>query len=321
MKRKWWIRGGIGAVVMVCLVGGLFAVQIWRSYSQVDGATKRELRVDGRDRTFWVYQPAGLPPEGLHPAVIVLHGGGGNAANAANMSGMSAVADAEGFLVVYPNGNGRILSDRLLTWNAGNCCGYADDQDVDDVAFISAMIDTLITDYNADPDAIFVTGMSNGGMMSHRVGCELSDKVTAIAPVAGALNVDCAPTAPVGVLIIHGTDDQHVLYEGGKPIVTVTDEVGDRVDTGVLEGAAQWATFNGCAPDPVASDYNADVSLLTYDQCRGASVVVVTIEGGQHSWPGGQSWWRGDEVYQDYDASREMWAYFETFLGPNTTTE
>lgn len=307
MRRKYVIGGGISAFVVVCVVGCLLAFQAWRAQSQIDGATYHELEHDDRTRSFWVYEPDTLAADTTYPLVIVLHGGTGNAANANRMSGMMQVADEAGFIVIYPNGTGGLFDDRILTWNAGNCCGYGDDNNIDDVGFISAVIDLAIAEYNVNPDAVFVTGMSNGGMMSHRIGCELSEKVTGIAPVAGALNTECNPADPVGVFIIHGTDDAAVLYDGGEPDFSLA---GPRTDTSAPDSTAAWAEFNGCAGDPVRSDYNDDVYLLAYEDCTGSPVVLVTIEGGGHSWPGGTGSRLVDPVYEDYDASAEMWAFF-----------
>lgn len=119
---------------------------------------------------------------GRMPLVLVLHGGGGNADNAESMTGFTEKAASEGFIVVYPEGTGR-FKGKLLTWNAGHCCGYAMDNQVHDVEFINALLDKLIVDYPVDPKRIYATGLSNGGMMTHRLGIELSNRFAAIAPV------------------------------------------------------------------------------------------------------------------------------------------
>src|SRR5208282_2572641 len=170
------------------------------------------LTVGQQGRTYLLHLPPVYDGKRLLPLVIVLHGGGGNAPGAVRMTGFSEKADKGGFVVVYPNGSGR-LKTRLLTWNSGNCCGYALDNNVDDVGFIRALIDELVKTRSIDPKRVYATGMSNGGMMTYRLGCELSDKIAAIAPVAGALSVEnCQPTNPVSVIIFHGTADEHVLY-------------------------------------------------------------------------------------------------------------
>src|SRR4030042_572429 len=132
------------------------------------------------------------------PLVIVLHGGGGNAQSTAGMTGMNVKADSSGVIAVYPNGNGRLSDEKLLTWNAGNCCGYALDNNIDDVAFIRSLIDDLQSKLAIDQSRVYATGISNGGMMSYLLACQLSDKIAAIAPVAGTMGMNsCLPAQPV----------------------------------------------------------------------------------------------------------------------------
>jgi polyhydroxybutyrate depolymerase len=108
-----------------------------------------------------------------------------------------------------------VFARRLLTWNTGTCCGYAQRSHVDDVAFIRALLDSLERTYRIDRRRVYATGLSNGGMMSYLVACALSDRFAAVAPVSGELSMDCAPTIPVSVLIIHGTADENLPYNGG----------------------------------------------------------------------------------------------------------
>ena len=171
------------------------------------GQDAKTLVLDGVTRSYVVRAPA-LPAGATRvPMVIVLHGGGGNAANAETMTGFTAKAAKEGFIVVYPNGSGR-LQDKLLTWNAGHCCAYAMKEGVDDVKFIDALIDTMVRDYPVDAHRIYVTGMSNGGMMTHRLGRELSGRIAAIAPVVATVFGDEArPVGAVPALIINGMLD------------------------------------------------------------------------------------------------------------------
>ena len=153
------------------------------------------------------------------PLVIVLHGAIQGNASAERMSGMSALADKEKFVAVYPQGTS--MMGNAPTWNAGNCCGYAQQKNVDDIAFLRALIGKLEKDYSIDAKRIYVTGISNGGMMSFRVACEMADVVAAVAPVEGAQNVDCKPSAPVSVIVFHGTADRLVPFQ--RRLNTVSD--------------------------------------------------------------------------------------------------
>jgi polyhydroxybutyrate depolymerase len=241
--------------------------------------------------------------------VVVLHGGGGNAASAISMTGMSDEADREGFLVAYPDGSGR-AGDRRLTWNAGTCCGVALDQGVDDVGFVRALIAALRRELDVDPDRIFVTGLSNGAQLAYRLGCELSDTIAAIAPVSGSLAApNCAPPQPVSAAIFHGTADQHILYDGGVP--RVQDDWHARDDPPVSSAVAFWVAHNTCPPTPLR-EQTGNVVRDTYADCTdGTAVVLYTIVGGGHAWPGGQRGTpQGDAPARAPSATNEMWQFF-----------
>lgn len=301
---------GVTVVCVFSCVGIAFSNR-QQVLNAVKGDDHITLDVDGRERTFYVHVPDNATADPM-PLIIAVHGGGGDGATMAATTTFSDVADEYGFIVAYPDGTGQVFADRFLTWNGGACCGYAQENDVDDVAFFSAMIDYILDNYNADADAVLVTGISNGGMMSHRVACELSGKVTAIAPVAAANHApNCALEQPVSVLIIHGTEDEYVQYEGGETNGRWVDS--DRVDPSVAENAAQWGRLNNCPATPSIDERNGDVEIQRTGPCDGGAVVqVVTLHGGAHSWPGGE---RGffllDPVFEDYDASREIWLFLD----------
>ena len=138
------------------------------------------------------------------------------------MTGFDRIAARDGIIAVYPDGTARLPGIRFLTWNAGHCCGAAMEANVDDVGFIGAIIDALVSNGRADPSRVYVTGMSNGAMMAHRLGRELSTKLAAIAPVVGAVFGDePPPRAPVPAFVIVGAEDQSVP-PGGGPLRTPT---------------------------------------------------------------------------------------------------
>ncbi|OLF13632.1 extracellular catalytic domain type 1 short-chain-length polyhydroxyalkanoate depolymerase [Actinophytocola xanthii] len=263
-------------------------------------ADEHMLTVDGRERGYLLHVPPGA--EGRLPVLLVLHGGGGNARQVAGQTGLSDLADEAGFLVVYPNGSGRTS---LLTWNAGACCGYAQRQGIDDVAFLSALLDEVLADQLADPERVFVTGMSNGAMMSYRLACELSDRITGIAPVAGALNVTpCRPTRPVSVLAVHGTADELVPYDGGPPAQPAPGNES-WVNASVADSVGFWVDHDGCRR-PATERTEGAVTTATYAGCaEGSEVVLHTVAGGGHAWPGGRrSRSEADPVPPEPDASR-----------------
>lgn len=272
------------------------------------------LKVGALQRRYDLFDPG----KEKHPAlVIVLHGGGGNAANAANMTGFSALAEKEGFIVAYPDGSGR-MAPRLLTWNARHCCAYAMEEKIDDVGFISALIDELVKTRGVDPKRVYVTGMSNGGMMSHRLGIELSDKIAAIAPVVGALFGDePQPKAPVSALIIVGAEDTTVPPLGGRLRVGPLGP-GARAhpaeDRAVLPAKAAgefWARADGCGEGVTTGD--AESETTAYPQCKGGTEVrFMSVARQGHAWPGGR---KGREEAAapnpNVHASEIIWAFFK----------
>jgi polyhydroxybutyrate depolymerase len=276
------------------------------------GTVSHPLTVDGQKRDYAIHVPAGTGTAPL-PLVVQLHGGGGNNVNIEKQTGFYELADQDHFLVATPDGTGG-PGDRLLTWNAGWCCGSAVTNKVDDVAFISAMLDDVEAHYPVDPRRIYVTGFSNGAMMTYRLGCALADRIAAIAPVSGALDLEgCAPSRPVPVLAIHGTADENVPYGGGKG----TDEgrrfpsQKDRIDRSVADSVGFWVTNDGC-PTSASEQHTGSLIRATYRPCAaGGEVVLDTVVGGVHAWPGGQKIRpRAGEPSDALDATAEIWRFF-----------
>lgn len=278
-----------------------------------DALPRLTLLHEGDTRSYVVRAPPGLM-ELKHkvPLVLVLHGGGGNAEITERMTGFTAKAAKEGFIVVYPEGSSR-FKDKLLTWNAGHCCGYALNNKVDDVGFINALIDKLIKDYPVDPKRVYATGISNGGMMSHRLGIELPQKMAAIAPVVGALFGDeKIPAQSVSALMINGMLDKSVPYQGGAP--------GGRFPgawdgTPVKPAVAQtefWAQANRCAADP-ALDERGPVISRKYSCPGGKAVELLLLKDTGHTWPGGQRGFRSaDDPGSSLNATDVIWDFFKT---------
>src|SRR5688572_24879246 len=184
------------------VAASLVMVLLAPARAAAEDVPRQTLVHDGLTRSYVVRAPKKLLKSDTPvPLVLVLHGGGGNAPNAEQMTGFTEKARREGFIVVYPEGYGR-LKTALLTWNAGHCCGHAMENKVDDVGFIRSLIDEVSGRYPIDARRIYVTGMSNGGMMTHRLGIELSDRIAAIAPVAATVFGDeKKPSHPVAALM------------------------------------------------------------------------------------------------------------------------
>ena len=265
------------------------------------------------DRSYEIHLPNGRDPAQPAPLVLVFHGGGGDAANAARMSGMDAKADAEGFIVAYPNGTGLRPNAKLLTWNAWRCCGAALDNKVDDVGFVRALVEDIAKRHPVDRKRVHATGFSNGAMLAYRLGCELGDVFAAIAPVAGALNdYNCGTGPKVSVVAFHGTADQHIRFEGGVPITAF--DTHKRADNSVQFAIDTWRKRDGCSAQP-ARDKKGAVIHTAYACADGTAVEVYAIEGQGHAWPGGQKGRRFgnvDEPSGEISATDVIWEFFKT---------
>jgi polyhydroxybutyrate depolymerase len=280
------------------------------------GDHTRTLSVDGRSRSYVVHVPPSYDGSEPAPVVLAFHGGLDSAVKMIRFSCLSDKADEVGFLAVYPNGTGR--RGRFLTWNAGNCCGPAMRNNVDDVAFARALIDDLGRLASIDPKRIYATGMSNGGMLAYRLASELSDRIAAIASVAGPMGTEtCSPARPVPVMHFHGTRDRSAPFEGGVGIVTHTHFYS--VDHSVMA----WVRANGCPEEPVVDQLPDEVAdgtsviRKTYGPGSGGSeVILVVIRGGGHTWPGRQppSRWLSRLLgpsTRDISANDMMWEFFK----------
>lgn len=273
-----------------------------------------ELEHDGLLREATLHLPPDYSGEAL-PLVLVIHGGGGNMDGITESTQFSPLADMEGFAVLYPQGVSRII--RAGTWNGAHCCGYAHREGIDDVGFLVTLIERLIDEGLADPERIYATGMSNGGIMSYRLGAEHPEFFAAIAPVAGAIGGQQTPASPfeqivqpaqaLPILITHGLLDTNVMYVGGE---TQGLEKG-RIDMSVAEAATFWATANSCDAEPqIETSADGTVTTATYQNCE-ATVILITVNDGGHSWPGSPAGRRGDPPSQSFDATAAIWDFFQ----------
>lgn len=278
-----------------------------------EGTVEASLDVGDRTRSYLYHLPSGWTAQAPKkwPLVIALHGRLGQGASQEKLTHFSAIADREGFVVVYPDGIGK-------SWNDYRHEGPAADDKVDDVAYLSALITTFVRDHAVDDKRVYVTGMSNGAMMTYSAACELSDRVAAFGPVAGLLPEGaaegCKPKRGVPMMIVAGTEDKLVPYHGG-------DVARDR---GRVHSAEQtrdiFATKNGCgSPGPArfvdVADDGTRVAIEESTGCKdGADVVLVTVEGGGHGWPSGDQYlpeWAIGKTSRDVDASEELWKFFQ----------
>jgi len=263
------------------------------SYAQYD-----TLNYDSIDRTYLLHVPPSYDGLSAVPLVVALHGYTGNGPGFQSETGFSNKADLNNFIVVYPEGTGSPRS-----WNAGNCCGTAMTNDIDDVGFISALIDTLSANYNIDSIRIYATGFSNGSMMSYRLAAELSDKIAAIAAGSGQMVLDeCDPVRAVPIMHLHSLNDDVVLYEGSSegfiyPSVEAVIDI--------------WVEINDCetVPDTIINNGNLMVrkwAALSHN----ADIVLFTTSTGGHSW------------LTSIPATDSIWAFFAAHpMDPATSVD
>ena len=276
------------------------------------GDHTRSIVVDGLTRTCFLHVPPGYDAAKATPLVLVFHGAAGNAALAVAFTGMSGKADEAGFIAAYPNGTG---AGPVQSFNAGGRSGIAAAANADDVKFTAALLDDIASVLNVDPKRVFATGISNGGMMCHRLGAELSERIAAIAPVAGTLALDSiAPARPVPVMQFHGTADALVPWGGpgkGTPRFLRFKSVEETIK--------MWVKADGCPEKPAVSaepdkaDDGTKVVRATYGPGKdGAEVVLFTIEGGGHTWPGRKPFigFLGKATL-DISANDLMWEFFK----------
>lgn len=267
------------------------------------GYSEHTLVSGGQERAYLLYIAESYDATRPAPLVLSLHGFASNPRQQAEFSQWDEIADAHGFLLVFPRGTGR-----PLRWNAGENwrqLGAA----ADDVGFIQDLIGALQSDLCVDAGRIYVNGLSNGGGMSHRLVCELSDLIAAAGMVAGAyppLDEACQSQRPVPIITFHGTEDRIVPFDGANSFGFAFPPVE--------AWARAWAVRNGCDLTPASIAPVGDVSGLRYGDCDSdAEVVLYVVEGGGHTWPGGLPLPEiiAGHTTRDISASAVMWDFFE----------
>ncbi|MDQ6871986.1 MAG: alpha/beta hydrolase-fold protein [Gemmatimonadota bacterium] len=256
----------------------------------------------GEKREYLLYVPGSYDRSRSTPLVISMHGAGLWGAAQKETSQWNKLADNQGFIVVYPSGIG---GKGVRVWRAEPGSGL-----MKDVKFISELIDTLKASYNIDTTRIYANGLSNGGGMSFALSCTLSDRIAAVGMVAAAETLPwswCTDHRPVPMIAFHGTADPEVPYNGGSSWVS------PRPFPSTPKWAANWARRNKCRSNPVESTVATDVTRRAYTNCAdNADVLLYTIQGGGHTWPGGTplpEWFVG-RTTRSIDATSLMWSFF-----------
>ncbi|MCI0750006.1 MAG: hypothetical protein L0Y32_05635 [Nevskiales bacterium] len=309
-------------VLIACAAFVLGGIQCMAA--PVPGTVARTLEVGTLSRTYYLHVPSNLPKDMAVPLVLMFHGGSGTPAFAERESKFSELADREHFLVAYPEGIGK-------SWNDGRGVQAikAQRDEVDDLAFISALLDDVAKDYKVDPRRVFSTGISNGAIFSHYLAANRSSRIAAIAPVVGGLpepsSVHFKPEQPVSVLILQGTDDPLVPYNGGDVTPPGVGKRGKIVATD--EAVRQWVAHNACRREPVTEDLmdtnaadGCRVKKFTYAKGKdGTEVVLYRMAGAGHAWPDGLQYLPEKiigKVCRDFDGAAVIWEFFKAHPKP-----
>lgn len=278
------------------------------------------LETGGYTRSYRVYAPKNLEKAKKYPLLVILHGGGGTGKGMPGLTrgGFEKLADREGALLAYPEGIDKNWNDYRADKSR-----KSQRENIDDVAFITAMLDEISKSYPVDPARVYAAGISNGAMMSYTLACRASGRFAAVAPVAGAMPETlvplCVPSRPVPVLIISGTRDNLVHWEGGF----VTGPFGKKKLGRTISAEKSrdfWLGKNSCKAAKEISKLDSDpedgtsVIREAYSSCAGGSVVdFIRIDGGGHAWPGGLQYLPGlviGRTSREIDANTEIWNFF-----------
>ena len=283
--------------------------KVKRQASELDLHT---ITVNGEERTYFIYVPRSYRGRPV-PLVVYFHGGGGSGDGEAKAGRWPEMAERGDFIAVFPNGTSR-FSNEGGTWNAGSDqpSGYAEEHNVDDIAFVRALLQAVEQSYAIDRHRIYASGMSKGAIFTYHVACAMPEVFAAIAPVAGTLtNSSCNLSQPVALLHIHGTDDQNVPFEGGRGSYTRSGAEYPPA----MRGIEFWRAENRCNTKPEQVSKGEDTSCWRFSGCSsGATVGYCLVEGGGHAWPGQKPmrWQKllGVKVTQNFDATSAIWDFF-----------
>lgn len=273
----------------------------------------RNIMHDGIQREYRIYVPAVYDGTEAVPLLFNLHGYTSNGFQQEIYGDFRPVADTANFILVHPEGTLDLSGTNF--WNAFG----SPNETVDDVGFISALIDSVSTEYNIDANRVYSTGMSNGGFMSYKLACELSSRIAAIASVTGSmpttLTSSCSPGRPVPVMQIHGTADPTVPYLGNP--LAFMESIADVVDYWVANNNCNTTAIETSVPDTSSADLCTTDHFVYAGGDAGSSVELYRVNGGAHTWPGSHpdfvnllgmgvtSW--------DFSACGEIWRFFSQY--------
>ncbi|HLY68917.1 MAG TPA: alpha/beta hydrolase-fold protein [Puia sp.] len=289
------------------------------SFAQSQDIDKTIL-VDGRERQYLIHLPPAFSRAGKLPLIFALHGGGGTYKNTIKFYNLTALADKNNYIIVYPNALNKAWTMPGITSRR-----KVAEEHVDDVKFISVLLDSLLSAYKVDSNHVFCTGISRGGMFSFYLAYKLSNRITAIAPVCGGISQTVADQFsfrhPTPVLMINGTDDPLVRYNGGAGKFNKRNAENEDADMMPSEELlAKIVKLNNCDAKRIVtsipdSDPGDGCHAIDYVfPCSNAEVEFIKIVNGGHTWPGGPQYLPKfiiGKVCRDFSASEKIFDFFK----------
>jgi polyhydroxybutyrate depolymerase len=320
MRKAILIIAGVAVLLLVVIAAGVYwaigpaiRCQLPDDGLVEDGWSGRVITSGGRDRCYYLYLPKGHDPTERLPLVVSFHGFMSNPESHALITRWHKLADQEGFVVVYPEG-----TQFPQRWQSGDTWGA---EDVDDVQFFLDTLEDVQRVAAVDSSRVYVNGFSNGGGMTVKLGCEAADQIAAMGTVAAAVlsREDCQPSRPMPAIAFHGTEDPVVRYEGEDIELDALKRAAKATNVpsrfvGAPEWTRAWAALNLCDTEPVAMPQQGDVRGVSYTGCeQDADVILHTVEGGGHTWPGGMPIPVVGRTTRDISATEEMWRFYQRY--------
>jgi polyhydroxybutyrate depolymerase len=292
---------GLPVVLVLLAFGFFYSVFYFPNWAS---ATTGTLVSSGEKREYLLYVPKSYDRAKPTPLVIVLHTSMSWDSSAMAISQWNSVADENGFIVVYPEGTGFGPKSWEMT-------GSETPSRMPDVIFISQLLNKLEASYKIDKTRVYANGMSNGGGMAFVLSCTMSDRIAAVGMVSAGLDPGwdwCTDHRPVPVIAFHGTADPICPYNGGR------SRLAGGTFLNVPRFMEDWSRRNQCRPNPIESAPATDITRLQYTDCADdADVVLYTVKGEGHQWPGGKrvaAEWMVGRYSHSIDATKQMWVFF-----------
>jgi polyhydroxybutyrate depolymerase len=289
--RRRWLSGAAASCVLAVAACSVDSI-LGASAAFKPGTSQHSLIVGPLTRTYVLHVPAHRPTTTAgtlrsYPLVVVLHGSSATGADIEATSQMDTLSELNGFVAVYPDGSQGAGGLFPTDWNAGQCCGEAQRENIDDIGFISAVIAQVSASLPIDSHRVYVAGFSDGGRMAYYLACQIAPAIAAIAVVSGSLEDDnCLPNDAVPLVGFHGTDDDEVPYD--EPALTAPPGPVADVAADLPPSVQFWVAANGCSTATVGNPSIAapDIVETNFSACTTAPVIFYDIEGGTHAWPG-----------------------------------